>query len=356
MRDYAALFKALVPGLICAAALSLVACGGGGSGGHAENAGLSLAQSLSEPDANGVVTINVTGLPADAGEIPASAFTVDENGSPRPIISVEKIDENSTRAGADIAFVLDTTKSMTSAIESAKNSIIGFVDHLRRKGLDVRVGAVTFGDAFDTKAASGGTAGVSLTAALPPAFDSDERPTFALSEQFDDFKTFLAQQQARNGGKDRENGLGALEFAYDHTAWRPGAQRILIAITDTCAYNAAKYQEDEITAAWAPSTDKQVLAKLKGQAIVHVIAPALVRGCPFIGYTDMAAFTGAAGTGGVHVEWDGKSLFALPSLSLTEAVTAGYLIKYVTGTDGKRTVRLVVENGDVRGEATATGG
>ena len=343
--------RALASALLGLAVLALPGCGGGG--GAPENASLSLAASLSGADADGIVTINLTGLPANAGPIPAGAFTVFENGSPRPVVSVEKIDENSTRAGADIAFVLDTTDSMKSAIDSAKDSILGFVDHLESKGLDVRVGAVTFGDAYDTKS-SGGTMGVSLRGSAPPDFDSDERPTFELSTRFDDFRAFLGEQQARSGRKARENALAALEFAYDHLSWRPGAQRILIAITDTCSYNAANYGEDGITAAWAPRTEQQVLAKLKGQAMVHVIAPALVHGCPFLGYTDMAAFTGAAGTGGLHVDWDGRSLFSLPALSLTGALTAGYLIRYVTGSSGERTVRVVLEYGDLRGEAIAT--
>ena len=117
-----ALSRALAAGLIGGAImLSMAGCGGGG--GPAHDAGLTLAASLSTPDADGIVTINVTGLPADAGEIPAEAFTVFENGSIMPIVSVEKIDENS-RAGADIAFVLDTTQSMASAIEAMSRSLL----------------------------------------------------------------------------------------------------------------------------------------------------------------------------------------------------------------------------------------
>ncbi len=320
---------------------------GGNTGGATS---LSLAASLSEADADGIVTINLTGLPADAGEIPAGAFTVYENGSARTVVSAEKIDENSTRAGADIAFVLDTTDSMKSAIDSAKDSILGFVDHLETKGLDVHVGAVTFGDAFDTQSASG-TTGVSLRSSTPPAFDVDERPSFELGSRFDDFTGFLSQQQARSGGKPRENALGALEFAYENLAWRPGAQRILIVLTDTCSYDAATYGEDGITDPWIPRTQQQVLARLKGQAIVHVIAPKLVRGCPFLGYADVSAFTGAAGTGGVHVEWDGTSTFSLAQLPLTPALTAGYLIRYMSNVRGQRSVRVAFDHGELHGEA-----
>lgn len=342
--------KALAAGLIGLAGLTLAGCGGDGH--PSGSAPLNLAANLSEPDADGIVTLNLTGLPAHDDPIPASAFTVFENGSAKPVVSVEKIDENA-RAGADIAFVLDTTDSMKSAISSAKDSILDFVDTLDAKGLDVRVGAVTFGDAFDTKSASG-TSGVSLRGSTPPAFDGDERPSFELGSRFADFKAFLSAQQARSGGKPRENALGALEFAYGGLQWRPGAQRILIVVTDTCSYDATTYGEDAITDPWVPRSAQQVLDRLKGQAIVHVIAPKLVLGCPFLGYVDMSSFTG--GTGGVHVDWDGSSSFSLAQLPLTPALTAGYLVRYRSSVHGQRSVRVAVDQGELHGEAVVSVG
>jgi hypothetical protein len=342
--------RARAAGLIGLLASSLAGCGGSGTG----SAPLSLAANLSEADAEGIVTVNLTGLPPHDEAIPASAFTVFENGSARTIVSVEKIDGNA-RAGADIAFVLDTTESMKSAIDGAKDSILGFVDYLDAKGLDVQVGAVTFGDAFDTQNASAG-AGVSLRGSTPPAFDVDARPSFELGSGIEDFKAFLTEQQARGGAKKQENALGALEFAYEKLDWRPGAQRILIVVTDTCSYTSANFGEDGITDPWIPRTTQQVLARLKGQAMVHVIAPKLVLGCPFLGYADVASFTGAAGTGGVHVEWDGKSQFRLDELPLTPALTAGYLVRYLSSVRGQRSVRVAVDHGDLHGEAVVNVG
>lgn len=389
--------RKLMTGLASALVLSLAACGGGSGGGaptgEVENPAavvpptitdptVTLAASVSAPDASGVVTINLSGLPAGTN-LPASAFTVVESDATvvsmerpmravrasttgeavKPLHSVDKIGAGGARAGADIAFVFDTTGSMSYALDSVKGSIVGFVDHLQSNGLDVQVGAVTFGDAFDTKMTSGGGAtGASLTTQVPPSFDSSERPSFSLTTNFEEFKAFIAEQRPRGGNNSPENALGALEFAYDTLSWRAGAQRIVIVIMDICSHNADTYTEDGITAPWIPKTVASVLEKLKGQAIVHVISPASALdhcGTPWSGtgtgvtYTDMQAFTGVAGTGGVHVDWDGDNLFDLTSLPITEAVTSGYLIKYVTGVDGARRVRVVVDDGGaIRGETT----
>ena len=367
----------LAPALLSACALTLAACGG--SGGFSDDGNraiparsgdptITLAASVAPADADGVVTINLSGLAAGS-ELPGSAFTIVESsagssgigqGVVKPPISVEKIGAG-TRAAADVAFVFDTTDSMRGALDSVKESILGFVDHLDGKGLDVRVGAVTFGDAFDTKAAGEATNGVSISTRTPPSFDAIERPSFSLTENFFEFTAFIGQQSPRAGNNDPENALGALEFAYDELAWRGGAQRTLIVITDSCSHNAGTYTKDGITAPWIPKTAAAVLAKLKGQAIVHVIAPkdALARcaaGGDAAAYTDMGDFAGVGGSGGLHADWDGKATFDLTELPITGAVTSGYVIKYVTGVDGTKLIRIVVDDGgEIRGEATVIG-
>src|SRR5690606_1910977 len=128
-----------------------------------------------------------------------------------------------------------TTGSMGYALSSVQDSIVAFADHLEAGGLDVRLGAVTFGDAYDTKDASG-MRGVSLRDDSPPTFDSYERPTFGLSDDFDAFRAFIEGDSARGGGDGPENAFGATEFAFDEFAWRPGAQRLMVVITDICQH------------------------------------------------------------------------------------------------------------------------
>src|SRR5690606_32955384 len=100
-----------------------------------------------------------------------------------------------------------------------------------------------------------------------------------------------------------------------------------------------------------------LLAKLRGNAMVHVIAPDTTLWCGE-GYVHMDSFTGAAGTGGVFVEWDGFEAFDLTELPLAAAARSGYVITY-RGTEGgdPKEVRVVIDDrGDVRGEFTILGG
>lgn len=346
-------------GWAVAVLLALGGCGGGGGGaGTSEGPSDPLALNVGPADADGIVAINVTGLPPHASALPASAFRVVESGSDKTVVFADRIGDGATRSEADLAFVLDTTGSMRVGLDSVKQSIIDFVDHLDRRGLDLRLGAVTFGDAFDTRREDGGGSGVSITGRTPPAFDTDERPSLPLTPDVAAFKAFVAEQQPRDGSGSRspENALGALALAYEQLAWRPGAQRMLIVVTDSCSYDERSYAVDGITGAWIPPTAASALAGMRGQAVVHVIAPAqAVAVCKAAGYMDMAFFTGPTGTGGVAVDWAAEQAFDLTTLPIADAATRGYLIKYATGARGPRVVRVIVDDGaGLRAEASVT--
>lgn len=302
------------------------------------------------PGSASLMNINVAGFadPTSGGlpDLGSSDFTVVEDGVVKGI-TVTPIG-GTTTAAADIVFVFDTTGSMGSALTSVQNSIIAFVDFVRDRGLDVRVGAVTFGDAYDTLA-PGGTRGVSLRGDTPPSFDPDERPTFPLSDDYEGFEDFIAGDSPRGGGDSAENALGALEFAYDNMEWRAGAQRILIVIMDIYSHNDATYSgswhED-----WLPSDPADVLAKLQGNATVHVVAPEFA--WDITPFTDMAMFAGVAGTGGVYFPWS-FGAFDLTELPIAE-VAGGYIVTFRGTRDGSlHTVRVVIDDdGDIRGEFT----
>ena len=296
--------------------------------------------------------------PESIADLPPSAFTVVEDGVVKGI-TVERISAGS-RAAADLVFVFDTTGSMGYALTSVQDSIVAFADYLEDGGLDVRLGAVTFGDAFDTQSDTG-TRGTSLRGDAPPAFDTSERPTFALSDDFDAFREFIEGDTARAGGDGPENAYGATEFAYDEFDWRPGAQKLMVVITDICQHSPETFttQFDYVAGyeAWLPPSQEALINKLRGNATVHAIGPDTT----WFGCTetyDVANLAGAAGTGGVFHEWMGTEVFDLTELPIAAAARGGYVITYRGTTDGgePKEVRVVIDDGgNVRGEFSIVG-
>jgi len=278
-------------------------------------------------------------------DLEADDFVVVENGIVKGH-TVVRIGEDSSRAKADVVFVFDTTASMGSALSSVQSSIAEFVDFLDESGLDVQLGAVTFGDAFDTRSADSGRIGTGSTA--PPGFDLNERQVFAPTADFDKFKQFISEEVPAGGGGLPENATGALQFAFDTTPWRSGAQRVLIVVTDVTSHNAATYGNDNISGRWIPPSAEDLIAKLKGKAVVHVVSPKIENAGA---NTDMKVFAGTEGTGGAYFEWDRK-VFSLVDLPIAEVAAGGYVITYRSKKDGKpKTVRVVIDNGaDIRGE------
>ena len=47
---------------------------------------------------------------------------------------------------SDIVFVIDTTGSMTAHLAAVKNNVSSYVDKLKSKGIDLRLGLVAYGD------------------------------------------------------------------------------------------------------------------------------------------------------------------------------------------------------------------
>ena len=309
------------------------------------------------PGSADLIDINVAGFAAPSGfvsalDLPlldAGDFVVVEDGVVKGI-TVERIGGD-VRAAADIAFVFDTTGSMGSALSSVQEGIIEFVEFLDERGLDLRVGAVTFGDAYDTMSATSTRTGESISGWTPPSFDTQERPSFQLSTDFEAFRTFIEDDSPRGGGDAAENAVGALEFAFDTLEWRPGAQRILIVIMDIYSHNDVTWPttwDDR----WKPSNPDDVLAKLRGQATVHVVSPDYPSGAPG-SFTDMSMFAGASGTGGSFFPW-AFGTFDLTELPIAETAAGGYGVTYRGTRDGsEHTVRVVIDDGDsIRGEFT----
>ena len=376
--------KKLLPLLFAGLALLLAACGSnsGSTGADPyapldvdppppiEDPTITTSGTVSaKPGSPDLMQINVAGFlapapvegsglaPASAGrEIPklsARDFTVVEAGVVKGI-TIERID-GETRAAADVAFVFDTTGSMGGALRTVQDSIIEFVDHLDEAGLDVRVGAVTFGDAFDTKDESSSRSGTGGD--TPPSLDGFERPTYQLTDDKDAFKEFIDGDTPRAGGDGPENAVGALAFAYDELEWRPGAQRVLIVITDIYSHNDetfTTFERDVAYDRYAPESPAGLLERIRGNAIVHVVSRDY--DIDVEPYTDMAMFTGVEGTGGEFVSINDlvREDASLTDLDLTTATAGGYIVTFRGTKDGKpKDVRVVIDDGsDIRGEFT----
>lgn len=315
---------------------------------------VSISASLNPTrDSNGLLTLSIPGFVDSTGkpvkDLTDANFTVIEDGVLKGLASTAA--NKDTVVPTDIVFVFDTTGSMSGAITGVKESIVGFSNALQASGLDVRVGAVTFGDAFDTVAATSGIkGGVALgTPAAPPNFDTAERPTFPLSSDFAAFREFIGSNSARGGNDSPENGMGATEFAYDKMGWRPGASKVLIMITDV-----VQHQEGTGTipagTRWMPKTLAATLDKLRGKAVVHVIGPDVTSPGA---YVDMKAFAGAAATGGIFMKLE--TALDLTKLPVSNVLSSSYTLKFRPKvTVGEHTIRVRVESGAIKGETTIT--
>lgn len=338
----------------------------------------SFSASISEkPDTDGLLTLNIPGFVDAKGQV-----VKDLNKANFTVIEDDKLKGFTASAASasssiptDIVFVFDTTGSMAAEITGVAQSIVAFSKSLEASGLNVRLGAVTFGDAFDTVSAPTSIpGGVALgTPSAPPAFDPNERPTLQLTDNFNTFRSFIGANTARGGADNAENALGALEFANASMAWRSGAARVLIVITDIYQHQAGS--AIPIDNRWAPKSLPVLLGNLKGKATVHVIGPDL-NPSDIASFADMKNMTGTGGTGGVFINLDTgltgtaltgwstekintkeRSVHALDldltKLPIQAVVANSYTLKYRgSKTAGTHTVRVRVESGTVKAETT----
>ncbi len=138
----------------------------------------------------------------------------------------------------DLVFVLDVTGSMGGTIEGVKNNIIEFADSLKKRGVDYRLGMVTFLDIIEN------------------AYD--------FTSDVNVFKQLVSLQNAHGGGDAPENSLDAL-FRATQYPFRNEANRVIIWITDI-----TYHESNGVTA----RTKSQVVnALLNSDVTVHAIGP-----------------------------------------------------------------------------------
>ncbi|HLP17975.1 MAG TPA: VWA domain-containing protein [Bacteroidota bacterium] len=149
-------------------------------------------------------------------------------------------DTTGGQGAVDIVFVFDVTGSMSGSINGVKNNIIEFTDSLTRRGVDVRLGMVTFLDAVES------------------VFDFTTDPQT--------FQTRVSQQYAHGGGDMPENSLDALYRATEFQ-FRSTARKIFIWITD------ANYHEKNVN---TTRNKQEVIERLLATGVtVHAIGAAL---------------------------------------------------------------------------------
>lgn len=350
---------------------ALVGCGGGTESKEVTYVDVpaAVAESVynlsgtvsADPADSGRAIINLAGIvdptvipPVPVTGLAETDFVVVENGRAKRPLSVAQAGSGGEAAPVDVVFVIDTTRSMSEEIGSVRDSISAFAASLASEGIDARFAAVTFGDSVATATRQ-----------------------FYARDQVAQFQEWLgASLSAQGGGDDPENPLDALEFAannlpitpatseasagivtvgpHENLAYRTGAQRILILITDATAHekgdgsgwkDAGGQLQD-----FAHVTHDELVAHLQGSYVVHVISPsnpqgasgspgAAPKGTDNLGNPSQpgpAQSDGdrydlrnlAAPLGGVWVELPVGGRLDLSALPIASIISGGYLITY----------------------------
>ncbi|NOY61226.1 MAG: VWA domain-containing protein [Calditrichaeota bacterium] len=210
---------------------------------------------------------------------------------------------------ADIIFVLDVTGSMGGEIDKVKDNIIEFADSLNFRGVDFRLGLVTFLDNIEN---------------IYP---------FTRSAQY--FQTLVGQQYAHGGGDAPENSLEALEKASQYD-FRNDAKRIAIWITDV-----NYHEHDSVTQLRKQDVINELLVR---DITVHAIGPKNYKTT----YYDPIIIA----TGGNYYNIHGNFRDILLDISRLKS-SFQYLLSFVTKIpESEKQIRLQVHYAGLGGEAT----
>jgi PKD repeat protein len=137
--------------------------------------------------------------------------------------NVETVPGSSINRPLAIYFALDVTGSMGGVISTVKTNIQAFVDELRAKRFDVRLGVIPFRDSI-------------------PSSTEVPEGRFDLSDDIDAFKTYVGGLRATGGGDGNESGLIAIESALEELntrETRADALKVILVITDNPSHRGA---------------------------------------------------------------------------------------------------------------------
>lgn len=205
----------------------------------------------------GLIVEATTADSASFASLEQQKLSVLENGKRRQVISVKKISSDK-RIPIDFVFVLDVTATMGDYINAVRSNVDKFTKNLLAKGIDFRLGLVTFSDSVEVI----------------------RQPTSDVQE----FLWWLSSTQAKGGKDEKENALDALNAAM-HLKFRPAASRMALLITDA-PYHQKGEEGDGVTNMTAQNIIDS--AKVKEMKIVPITKPV------FKQYEKMADATRAA--------------------------------------------------------------
>ncbi len=127
-----------------------------------------------------------------------------QNGKPQKILSVDKATYKN-KIPVDIILVMDKTGSMIDYIDKVKANIQNFIKSLVMKGIDYRIGVVTFSDVVDS--------------------------VYEFSGNIEELERNLKDIKSKGGNDKNENALEALYSAYEFS-FRPEAKKLIMLFTD----------------------------------------------------------------------------------------------------------------------------
>jgi hypothetical protein len=188
------------------------------------------------------------------GTVPAAVFNLSKSMQPSTVMPGDTVTvcvTFSSPAGqpeADIQWVLDVTGSMGTGITNIRNNIAAFTGQLSGAGIDYRNGLTEYRDADDI---------------VLRGFAADDAQ----------FLAWVNAVSVSGGGDLAEAGLEAMTRTAAAGAWRAGATRTLILITDAPVHALGfDYGTLSLTG---------TAAGLFGQGhIIHVISPSYFSGMP----------------------------------------------------------------------------
>lgn len=143
-------------------------------------------------------------------EIPAAALEAVSAVRFEHDWTVRNLELGTGTAGTDVMVVFDTTGSMSGAINQAKAAAVDLADEVldRPNG---RIGLVQFRDQFDVP---------------------ERELVTGLTNDHDVFANAADSLSADGGGDTPEAQLAGIMLALDGVAWRPGATKLVVVITD----------------------------------------------------------------------------------------------------------------------------
>ncbi len=146
------------------------------------------------------------------------------NGKRYPVLALENISSRNS-VPVDIVFVIDQTGSMRRYVEEVKSNVEEFTHQLAAKGIDYRLGLITFSDVVE------------------------QRKNFTANVR--EFIEWIDGLRVGGGGDTNENALEGVDAA-TRLSFRSTAQKILILISDAMFHQKGDHGDG--TTEWTTET------------------------------------------------------------------------------------------------------